>query len=808
MILTSQDQVLNIINNAPTITPDTIFQSMGAEAFGDASMASTTYHNMWYTYENSPQLYRELYLDPYLNAWESGSVSMPSATEALIPEAEVNGLGEVTGTTASRFPATETASTSIKQGALSGRIPIASLVGATAIGAGIGIKEVASHRKFWDDISNAVFRDLKNWDLWTNKPFTTSETEQIIWRALEDGGIASYCDKRSIDKIVKALYQMDAFNVIDHIDQETTEAGTQVVEIGATEEGFVNLVLSQCDIGSAYLTPYYGGGLARWPDANVTKVSAYKNTDNLYGVLRIDYYSIPAGTMEVYGTAPNGLYINATDAQKRGNFTANINPDGTVLNYSYQDGPAYAQTVIDIGNVPSTVGVLKSSYVSNVGSQFVPKNPNVIYNGTDTLPPSDIDQFWTTFAGWLANGFTVNPYDPIKNAIVPVTYVPITLPDINYQVDPLTGSQTQTQTGIYSFVEPFTTPSTTPETNPSPWIFKSIGQYVIPQVQMPVPTPYDNNPLYPQPTPTPSGDSPSIVAPTSGFGSGSKLFTVYNPTQSNLDSLGAYLWQPSIIQTIEQFFKNSPLDAIISLHIIYCEPTTGSNKNIVLGYLDSSVSAPIVTSQYEDVECGYVEIPELYGNVLDYTGVTIQLYLPFIGWKSLKVSEVMGKRISISYKVDVYTGVCLAMVHIISANTDQILYTFEGNCSVQIPLTASDRTRIIGGLITAGVSAFTGNPAGVVGGIASMSSDVNRSGGFSGNAGAMGVKKPYIVIARVIDAQASNYNSLYGYPLNKSGFLINFRGYTRVSSVHVDIPTATDDEIIEIESMLKDGIII
>ena len=134
--------------------------------------------------------------------------------------------------------------------------------------------------------------------------------------------------------------------------------------------------------------------------------------------------------------------------------------------------------------------------------------------------------------------------------------------------------------------------------------------------------------------------------------------------------------------------------------------------------------------------------------------------------------------------------------------------TFEGNCSVQIPLTASDRTRLISGLITAGVSAFTGNPAGAVAGIASIKQDVDRSGSFSGNAGAMGVKKPYLVVSRALSAQASGYNTIYGYPLNKSGVLKNFRGYTRVQAVHVDIPRATDYEKELIAQKLKEGIVI
>ena len=168
----------------------------------------------------------------------------------------------------------------------------------------------------------------------------------------------------------------------------------------------------------------------------------------------------------------------------------------------------------------------------------------------------------------------------------------------------------------------------------------------------------------------------------------------------------------------------------------------------------------------------------------------------------------MGSILRVTYDVDVYTGICLAKIYVVRPNSSQLLYTFEGNCSISIPLTNSDRSRLVSGLITAGVSAVTGNPAGVIGGLGSIHTSIERSGSFSGNAGAMGCKKPYVVIKRAISAQASNYSKDYGYPLNKSGRLAEFKGFTRCQVAHVNIPTATEEEILELENMLKEGIII
>ena len=811
-LMITQDHLQDAFYNARSYSPQTIFEQMGGEAyFGEYS--EDVLREITVTQQYDPHAYITQWVgkDPEVTAeWAYQNAAARSQATAMYDIEPVfeEGTQNVVSAQTKVMPQTTTGAGTVKSGALSGKIPLATLTGALAIGAGVGLKEVAQHPKFWNDLSNAVFNDLKSPDVLTYKPLRETETANVIWREMQDGSIQAYCDKRDADKIVQALYNADAFNVYDHLDTDITSTGEQYVNVGDTNSGYVDMTLINSSIASPYLSVFYGNGLQRYPDSNIVKVQSRKNTDNGYGLLRMDYYSIPAGDMIVLGTAPNGLYVNATNEQKRGSFTANINPDGTVLNFSFQDGADYTQTVIDIGSHTTVSSPFIDSVSSNLGSNFISKNPAVIYNGTDLLPPDNIEDFWDTFALWLANSFVDRSYNPYTNNYVDTTYLPFTAPDKNWQIEPFTGDQQGVWSGIYDFVSPFSDPTTTPVNNPSPWIYQSLFNQGSPDIKIPDNTPWTVNPSFPQIGLNPFGASPTIVAPSSGISSGSKLYSVYNPSQANVDALGAYLWNSSIIDTISKFFQNNPLDAIISLHMIYASPSTGSNKNIILGYLDSGVSSPTVTSQYVDIACGDVQVSEAYGNALDYTGVSIQVFLPFIGYRTLRTKEIMNSRLEIDYKVDVYTGTCLAMLYAIRPNLRQLLYTFEGNCSVQIPLTASDRTRLISGLVTAGVSAFTGNPAGVVGGIASIKQDVQRSGGFSGNAGAMGCKKPYLIITRAVDTQPTGYNSQYGYPNNKLGYLVNFKGFTRCKSVHVDIPTATESELIEIESMLKEGIII
>ena len=711
-----------------------------------------------------------------------------TATEMLTTEAVTEG-GVVTGTNVVKFPSTTTGAGTVKQGALAASVPIGYVAGGIAIGTGIGLKEAATHTQFWNDIVSIGDG--------INSP---TDTVRVIWRALQDGGIQSYCDKRSVDKIIENMYRYRAFDVVDQVNPDITSPGMAECDPGALSVGYLTKVATAVGLYTN-TDVLYQAALSRYPSTNCIEVTATKDSDTGLGTLGIWCYHVPSGIKEVK-RSESGLYIDCPPEWKLGSGMANIDADGSYLNYNFYDGAGH-----------NAIGIADLyTYLSNLAAEFIPKNENVIYNGTDILPPVDIADFWDTFSDWLSNAFEQPGYNPWNNSIVPTTWIPFTFPGINWQTNPGIGVQPDIWTGEYALPETYPTPDPDPVPEPLPipvpWIWPSFDKIKVPEPQPepPEPDPWDDTPD-PNPEP-PVGDTPvTIVDPTSVIGSSDALFTVYNPTQAEINSLGSYLWTNSIIDLISQFFQN-PLDAIISLHVIYVTPSTSGTKNIKLGYLDSGVSASKVVSQYKSIDCGNISIPEVYHNALDYVGVKLNLFLPFIGFREISTKECMGAKLNVQYKIDVYTGTCLAMVYVIRPNVRQLLYTFEGNCSVQVPLTGADRSRLVAGLVTAGVSAFTGNPAGVIGGLASISANIERSGGFSGNAGAMGVKKPYLVVNRCINAQADGYNTQYGYPLNKMTKLIQLKGYTRVQSVHVDIPYATQEECQEIHDMLTKGIII
>ena len=316
------------------------------------------------------------------------------------------------------------------------------------------------------------------------------------------------------------------------------------------------------------------------------------------------------------------------------------------------------------------------------------------------------------------------------------------------------------------------------------------------------------------PVDTGTGDTTAPILPV---GSASALWSVYNPTQGEVDSFGAWLWSSPFETNIGKLFQN-PIDGVITLHKIFATPDNGANANIVVGTLDSGVSSATVPSQYVTVDCGSVNLYEDFANVFDYPPFTsVSLYLPFIGIVPLDTNDVMRSTITVTYGVDVYTGACLAMVEVSRDGNTVNMYQYAGVCSVEYPITNVQHSQMVGGLlsIAGGVAAMlaTGvaGPAAlaVAGGLATAAkSQVGHSGSFSGNAGAMGIKNPYLIIQRPQTKVARYFPHLAGYPTNVSGLLSEFSGQVVVSDVHVENIFATDYELSEIENLLKSGVLV
>lgn len=325
----------------------------------------------------------------------------------------------------------------------------------------------------------------------------------------------------------------------------------------------------------------------------------------------------------------------------------------------------------------------------------------------------------------------------------------------------------------------------------------------------------DGNPTDPKnPDPTGTGTTPPVVTPT---GQASALFAVYNPSQSQLNSFGAWLWSSNFIDQVLKLFNN-PMQAIIGLHKIFASPSISGTGNIRVGYLDSGVGANLVGAQYTTVDCGSVKLSEQFGNVFDYTDTHIRLYLPFIGIVDLDTADVMRGTVSVKYHVDVITGACLAEVKVSRDGSGGTLYQYAGDASVRYPISSGSYMGIVSGVLSAvgGIASavMTGGATlplaagAVAGGISGAHTQVQHSGNFSGNAGAMGAKKPYLIIERPQTYITDGYESYQGIGENSVRAVANMSGYFKMMDAHLDsVNGATESELEEIKTALERGVI-
>jgi hypothetical protein len=86
--------------------------------------------------------------------------------------------------------------------------------------------------------------------------------------------------------------------------------------------------------------------------------------------------------------------------------------------------------------------------------------------------------------------------------------------------------------------------------------------------------------------------------------------------------------------------------------------------------------------------------------------------------------------------------------------------------------------------------------------------NVERSGSLSGNAGAMGIKKPYLVIQKPQINTPQEFEKFMGKPSNNLVSIGDCTGYIKCKEVHVFNTPATESETQELVSLLKGGVIL
>lgn len=361
-------------------------------------------------------------------------------------------------------------------------------------------------------------------------------------------------------------------------------------------------------------------------------------------------------------------------------------------------------------------------------------------------------------------------------------------------------------------------------------------QYPLPMSGVPIINPANPYPNIPD-SDTSSGDGPGtdtsdanpvpLLPSVSAIGTG--MCRLYNPTVAQLIDLGVWLWGSGLDLTQLKKIFADPMDVILGCSVFPVSmPTLDDPQTIIFGNIDSQISSRVVSSQYTPYDLGQIDVTSYYNSYLDFSPYTkMQIYLPFIGMKSLNVDEFMStadvaKRIGVTYSIDLLSGACVAHIYLNVGSTSTLLYEFGGTCNTQIPLNSRDYTAtvqsllgIVGGSVAAGVAAFmlpesipaVVGAAGAVGGMVMNAAKntvaskptVEHAGGIGGSTGIMGSRKAYLIIERPNLCHPENQEHFTGYP----GFLYRtvnqLDGYTKFINFELQNIHATEPELEEIK---------
>ena len=320
-------------------------------------------------------------------------------------------------------------------------------------------------------------------------------------------------------------------------------------------------------------------------------------------------------------------------------------------------------------------------------------------------------------------------------------------------------------------------------------------------------------------------DFPGLPSGASALGFGK--MHIFHPTSAQLGSALDILWSDTDETTLETIVESckkwwyKPEQYCVSLMLMPVD-ISGTNQNIYFGKYDTGVSAPAIASQWQMIDCGSVTVPLKSNTAFDFSPyVKAMLFLPYIGFRAINVNECMGGTISVKYYVDMFTGSALCFVKVGNpySNTS-VLYTYECNIAQQVPINSENYSNIITSLIHASVSLGSvaispGVGAGIAAaGVAASASqglgnpDVQTSGQLSSNTGALGAEYPYVVLHFPVQSMPSGFIYQNGYPSDVNVQLSAISGYTEVAKIHLDISGATQEELNEIESLLKAGVIL
>ena len=339
-------------------------------------------------------------------------------------------------------------------------------------------------------------------------------------------------------------------------------------------------------------------------------------------------------------------------------------------------------------------------------------------------------------------------------------------------------------------------------------------------------------------------DFPS--APYSPASLGGYLTLVQSP--SELAGLTTVLWKPVIrdlSDALKVYFNTDNLtNSVLSIMYYPLDLAAMSlglkhSDNIRIAWSTDNISADIMANNVShEIDAGYYDVTEYYGSFLDYSPyTTIDIWLPYIGYKPLDIDAIMGKTIRVKYFVDFVDGLATAVIFA----DDQPINNYTGQLGIDLAVTGRDNAakvrqtidsvmtavtgvnKAVGGVTQGAAQAYAGNVGGSVNALSGVTSTLTNVGmtglqtavqqpqtviyGTAGGENWLSMpQKCHLKITRTVAASPASYINEMGYPTTYTNTVSKFTGYLKCAAVFGDFTGIPADDADEIQSLLNSGI--
>ena len=296
------------------------------------------------------------------------------------------------------------------------------------------------------------------------------------------------------------------------------------------------------------------------------------------------------------------------------------------------------------------------------------------------------------------------------------------------------------------------------------------------------------------------------------------FMNTYFVDDTNLAKFSTFLNDKSIWESVLTALKGDSTDSLISIHVLPVTPEVASTaEHIKMGPFEISYAAgKPITNRFIEKDFGSLQIDKYFNDARDYTMTKFRLFLPFFGFVDLDAYDLIESTVKLSARIDVYTGDGVYFVDISRGNMSSQMYSYQFNCKLDIPFSSAKKD-IGSALVGMGgammMSIATENPspmiaAGVSGAMQAAKQEFKHSSNYNANVGFMGILRPYFIVNRPVNGEAFDFANFQGVATNKTVYLKNLKGFTKVKEIHLEnMGYATEEEIAEIEEALKRGVI-